>query len=131
MTPNVVPLFPAMPAFRPPQAVRPDLRGVEAARLCRVASAIAAAAFDVPPEEMSARTRRTADVVAARHVAIYLANVVFQVSLQKVADVFGRDRTSIGHAVRRVEDRRDEPDFDARVEKLERIASVYRAGCER
>jgi hypothetical protein len=131
VTANVVALFPAMPAFRPPHLVRHPPRRMEGARLCRAASAIAAAAFDVPPEEMSARTRRTAEVVAARHVAIYIANVVFQVSLQGVADAFGRDRTSVGHAVRRVEDRRDEPDFDARLEKLERIASAYRAGSER
>ena len=107
-------------AMRPQR--RPD--GVDD---CRLALAIAAAAFDVPPVEISAPKRRGADVAAARHVAIYLAHIVFQASMQSVAEAFGRDRTSVAHAVHRVEDRRDDPAFDRLMERLEELAAFCRA----
>ena len=105
---------------------RSIVRHEEAAQ-CRLALAIAAAAFDIASDEMCARSRRKAPVADARHVAIYLAHIVFQLPMQAVADGFGRDRTSVGHALRRVEDRRDDPGFDARLERLERLAQDCRA----
>lgn len=99
----------------PPLPLRPPAA-------CRMALALAAAAFDVSAEEIRAAGRRTAVVSLARHVAIYIAHVVFQLPMQCVAEGFGRDRTSVGHAVRRVEERRDGPEFDRLMDRLERLA---------
>lgn len=96
------------------------------AKLCRVAIAVAAVLLDVDPSEIEKPNRSLAPVCEARHVAMYLAHVVFQVPLVRASKSFGRDRTSIAHAVRRIEDRRDDPGFDAKIEHLERLASLIR-----
>ncbi len=77
-----------------------------------------AAAFDLPVEELSAKTRRSAPIAFARQISMYCAHVTFGWSLTEAGAVFGRDRTTAAHACRVVEDRRD----DARVDKV--VASV-------
>ena len=86
------------------------------ARLVREAVAYA---FKVSPDEMTAPTRRSSAVAFARQVAMYLAHVSFELSLTRVAQTFGRDRTTAAHACHVVEDRRDDPDFDERLDRLE------------
>ncbi len=50
---------------------------------------------------------------------MYLAHVACAASLAAVGRVFGRDRTTAGHACRRIEDQRDDIVFDALVASLE------------
>lgn len=85
----------------------------------RLAQQAVAYAFDVPVEEIAAPTRRSARVALARQVAMYLAHVAFELSLARVGDAFGRDRTTAAYACHRVEDRRDEPGFDDFLDALE------------
>ena len=75
--------------------------------------------FRQPIEELAALTRRSPDVAFARQVAMYLAHVAFGMSLNQVAHVFRRDRTTVAHACQLVEDRRDDPDLDDLLEDLE------------
>lgn len=63
--------------------------------------------------------RGALDVSRARQVAMYLAHVGFGMSLSRVADAFGRDRSTVAHGCRLVEERRDDPDFDVWMETLE------------
>ena len=69
------------------------------------------------PDTGSART------AFARQVAMYLAHVGCGVSLTEVGHLFERDRTTVAHACGLVEDRRDDPDFDYRLNHLERAVS--------
>ena len=109
------------------QALRPAAE-VHAATACRMAQEIVSAFFEVPIADIRRPTRAISPVCDARHVAMYLANVVFQISLSRMAPSFGRDRTSIAHAVRRVEDRRDDTEFDALLCRLEVLARAVRLG---
>lgn len=77
-------------------------------------------AFLVPPQELRARTRRTASVARARQVAMYLAHVGLGLSYTDAGRLFGRDRTTVAHACRLVEDQREDPRFDASLDHLER-----------
>ncbi|MCQ0988836.1 helix-turn-helix domain-containing protein [Jiella marina] len=127
---------------RPSRASSPDFRShpsgrsrgqrpaaeVHAATACRMAQEIVCAFFEVPIAEIRRPNRAISPVCDARHVAMYLANVVFQISLSRMAASFGRDRTSIAHAVRRVEDRRDDAEFDALLCRLEVLARAVRLG---
>lgn len=79
-----------------------------------------AAVFAVPLAELKAQTRRKAPIAFARQVAMYLAHVVCGLSLTEVGLLFGRDRTTVGHACGLIEDRRDDPVFDHLMEHLER-----------
>lgn len=85
----------------------------------RLAQSAVAYAFDVPPEEIAAATRKSQRAAFARQAAMYLAHVAFELSLSRVAAAFGRDRTTASHACHRIEDERDDHVFDACMEQLE------------
>ncbi len=81
-----------------------------------------------PPCSRWLSTARTdaglgANRVFARQMAMYLAHVGCGVSLTEVGHLFERDRTTVAHACGLVEDRRDDPDFDHRLNHLERAVS--------
>ncbi|MCK5933774.1 MAG: hypothetical protein KAG89_16555 [Fulvimarina manganoxydans] len=90
--------------------------------LCRLASAIAATHFGIEIEAIGRPYRSDAATCDARHVAIYLAHVVFQIPLGRTGEAFGRDRSSIAYAIRKIEDRRDDALFDATIGRLEALA---------
>ena len=98
---------------------------------CRLAREIASTFLDVPVCDIDRPTRAIAPICEARHVAMYLAHVVFQIPLTGMAGPFGRDRTTIAYAVRRIEDRRDDAEFDAVIERLERLGTAIRAALAR
>ncbi len=83
--------------------------------------------FGVSRVELRKPTRGRADVALARQVSMYLAHVVFGLSLTEVGRAFDRDRTTVAHACGVVEDRRDDPTFDCILENLERIVEVWPA----
>lgn len=99
-------------------------------RACRLAQEIASAFFAIPVPEIERPGRTTARTCEARHVAMYLAHVAFQIPLSAMAQGFGRDRTTIAYAIRRIEDRRDDTDFDAAIERLECLAHAVRTALE-
>jgi chromosomal replication initiation ATPase DnaA len=76
-------------------------------------------AMDVPVREIAARRRCTHAATRARQIAIYLTHITLAWPLGRVAFAFGRDRTTAGHAVRAVEDLRDDPAIDAHLTSLE------------
>lgn len=88
-------------------------------RLVRHAMRLAAAAFCVRGRDVRAPARGRAAVATARHVAIYLVHVGFGLPLMRTAGCFGRDRTTVAYACARIEDRRDDPAFDAKLNALE------------
>lgn len=92
-------------------------------RACSLAISIAGAFFDKKEDEIFSPSRSSAAACEARHIAIYLAHIVFQQPHRNIAKAFARDRTSITHALRRVEDRRDDAKFDALLCRMERLAA--------
>ncbi|ORE90521.1 chromosome replication initiator DnaA [Stappia sp. 22II-S9-Z10] len=91
----------------------------DADALRAVAVAITSAYTGVPTELIMGKTRGLKEHAEARHVAAYLVHCVFGLTLTETGRVFGRDRCSIRHGVALVEDRRDDPIFDALVVALE------------
>ncbi len=68
---------------------------------------LVALATGVPPKEIMQESRARSQAARARWLALYLIHVGFSLPLMRVAAVFGRDRSSVGLAVRRVEDWRE------------------------
>ena len=86
-----------------------------------------AAVFEVEVQ-ISPRARRSPRAAFARQVAMYLAHVVCGLSLTEVGMMFARDRPTVALACGVVEDRRDDPELDSRLDHLERaIASLIDA----
>lgn len=116
---------------RPPCAARAEQRQVKdiehTAQVALTQETIATV-FKVSIAEMRAPTRRTAPVALARQVAMYLMHVVFGLSLSAVGRYFNRDRTTAAHACRQIEDRRDDPAFDALIDRLEFAVRTMRGG---
>jgi hypothetical protein len=77
-------------------------------------------AFGVSPREIAGRSRGLAHVALARQVAMYMHHVVLRQSLTAIARRFERDRTTVAHACRVVEDRRDDPAFEECLDAIER-----------
>ena len=84
-----------------------------------LAAGLAGYALGVTASNILADGRGALEVARARQVAMYLAHVGFGMSLARVADAFGRDRSTVAHGCRLIEDRRDDPEFDAWMETLE------------
>lgn len=99
---------------------RPQRRRHAQERARHVLEAAIEAAFQVPAEELRNPQRGAAPVAFARQCAFYLAHVVLGLSLTDAGCLFGRDRTTASHACRVVEDRRDDPDLDAKLDLIER-----------
>lgn len=93
---------------------------------CNVAAKLSADHFDVTLNDLTANTRRSPQAAQARQVAMYLAHVAFGIPLAAVGACFGRDRTTVSHACHRIEDRRDDPDFDAGLIRMELAATIMR-----
>lgn len=85
----------------------------------QAAVTVVAQVFAVSPTDLLRATRGRAGVALARQTAMYLAHVVGGQSLTEIGTHFHRDRTTVAHACRLVEARRDDPSFDRVVELLE------------
>jgi chromosomal replication initiation ATPase DnaA len=93
-------------------------------RHCRTIERLVVAGTRIPVAELAAGSRRSAPVALARQIAMYLARVVHGLSFRDIALAFGRDPRTVVHACRRIEERRDDPLFDAFLARLEQAASV-------
>ena len=83
-----------------------------------------AAVFEVDVRELRAATRGAPRTAFTRQVAMYLAHVVCGLSLTEVGQLFARDRTTVAHACKLVEDRRDDPELDGKLDHLERAVAL-------
>ncbi len=82
---------------------------------------MAAGASGVAAAEIVSSRRSTRRVSTARQIGMYLAHTVAGLPLTKVAEYFGRDRTTAAHACRLIEDRRDDEAFDKEMTELENL----------
>jgi len=83
-------------------------------------------ALDVPLARLQSKTRLNADVALARQVAMYLCNTIFSIPYTEVGLHFQRDRTTVTHACKLVEDKRDDMAFDVMVCQLEALLTAAR-----
>ena len=72
-----------------------------------------------PREALVSGDRGAVPVARARQVAMYIAHTSFSYSLACVGEMFGRDKSTVAHAVHFIEDMREEPEFDIWMEDLE------------
>ncbi|MCC2113858.1 MAG: hypothetical protein KDJ16_17610 [Hyphomicrobiales bacterium] len=82
---------------------------------------VVAAVLRLPVRDIEAATRSSPRIARGRQLAMYLAHVGTGLSMSAVGRAFGRDRTTVAHACRVVEERREDPCFDAMAGCLERL----------
>ncbi|MEL6226075.1 MAG: helix-turn-helix domain-containing protein [Pseudomonadota bacterium] len=94
----------------------------EALRSCL--EQLVAGAFQLDELLLRVATRGKAEVARARQTAMYLAHTVCGLTLTEVGLVFERDRTTVAHACRTIEEQRENATFDRAVDMLERSARL-------
>lgn len=104
------------PAGRPGAVPEPAQRE-------RIVVAVAQS-FGLDPVLVTAPTRGSPRAALARQVAMYMAHVGCGLTFATVGRLFRRDRTTVSHACRLVEDLRDDAAFDCRMTALERACCV-------
>ena len=109
------------------QRRRPGLRtgAAEAEGARRFVEALVASAVGIRPAMMRGARRGPAKVALARQIAMYLAHTRLRLNYSDAGALFGRDRTTAAHAVRAIEERREEPLLDSMVDCLERSVDVW------
>ncbi|MBI1339268.1 chromosomal replication initiator DnaA [bacterium] len=100
----------------------PGRRAAEDGARAGLAVSLVAYATAERPADLVGPTRGRSSAAFARQIAMYLSHVSFGMSLARVASAFARDRSTVAHACQIVEDRRDDPTFDAWLETLEDAA---------
>jgi chromosomal replication initiation ATPase DnaA len=89
-----------------------------------IAVAMTAGALDTNANDVLG-TGRSTRTTLARQVAMYVASTGFGMSFSRVAAAIGRDRSTVAHACKLVEERREAPEFDRWLDALEQsVASV-------
>jgi chromosomal replication initiation ATPase DnaA len=86
--------------------------------------------WGIPPRLIFHSSRCRADIALTRQIAMYLVHVMLGRSLTEVGLIFGRDRTTVGHACAHIEDMRDDARFEAEISLLETALEAYTPCCE-
>ena len=92
---------------------------------CLVAEALVAAALDVSRDHLHAPNRCRARIARARQIAIYIAHGWLDIPVGQVVRHFRRDRSTISHACRVIEDRREDPRFDRMLTAIEIAVDLW------
>lgn len=106
-------------ADRPPHS--PPGEPLPTDRLKAIIETTVSEVFAVDIARLRSGSRGEAQVAQARQIAMYLMHCAFSVSLTDIGHAFSRDRTTVGHACKIIEDRRDEASFDFLLNNLEGI----------
>lgn len=88
-------------------------------RRARLAVGMVEYALKLAPNTVLEPKRGTADIAYARQIAMYAVYVGFGISLARVANAFGRDRSTVAYACHQIEDRRDDPSLDTWLDRLD------------
>ncbi|GIL03310.1 MAG: hypothetical protein BroJett030_32090 [Alphaproteobacteria bacterium] len=101
---------------------RPPARPAEIAT--RFVVRLVACATQADEAAILGLSRGTANVARARHIAMYLLHTSLSIPYGDVGARFSRDRTTVSHACRIVEDLRDDPALDAFIARLEEMVEL-------
>jgi chromosomal replication initiation ATPase DnaA len=71
--------------------------------------------------QLASEKRGNLRAAFARQMAMYLCHLVFDLNARRLSDAFGRDRATVRHALRRVEDLRENREFDRTLRWLEEM----------
>lgn len=91
-------------------------RDLSQAQLIVAATAVA---FNIPVVDVFHQQRLVSNQMMLRQIAMYMLSTVFDHNLTHVGRVFNRDRGTVRQACQYIEDQRDHPAFDERLQALE------------
>ncbi|TPF76313.1 hypothetical protein FHY56_05310 [Brucella gallinifaecis] len=93
-------------------------------QICEALIDVLSVYFGVSGTELRSPMRCRREVARVRQLGMYLAHTLFGMMMNEVAAGFSRDRTTVMYACHLVEDRRDDPEYDAVVSTIEKLVNV-------
>jgi len=87
--------------------------------LAKFVNQMVASVFELTADKLLHNDRGHSKTTRARQIAIYLMHTCLSFSLTEIAKFYHKDRTTISYSCRVVEDLRDTPAFDERLQELE------------
>ncbi len=82
------------------------------AHYCDVIETVVTGLFGIAPDALRGRTRGDRRTALARQTAMYVAHVGLGLTRAETGRMFARDRSTVAHACRIIEERRDDPMLD-------------------
>jgi chromosomal replication initiation ATPase DnaA len=79
---------------------------------------IVAEAYRVPERVLLSAERGSRHIAGARQAVYYLCSTAFNLPADAVARLMGRHRSTVEYGLALVEDRRDDPEFDALMDRM-------------
>jgi chromosomal replication initiation ATPase DnaA len=98
---------------------------ISSAQICHGIAELVADGFGLDAAMMMSPTRGAQRTAYARQVAMYLAHVGFALSFEAIGRAFDRDRTTVSHACRVVENSRDDEKLERRLASLETMCAAF------
>ena len=92
--------------------------------LARLINQMLASGARISADKLLKSERGDANISRARQIAIYLMHTSLSFTYGEVSRIYGRDRTTIAHSCKVVEDLRDDPVFDGWIEQLEEAVDM-------
>lgn len=90
--------------------------------ICEAMIDLAAAYFNICSKQLRQAGRCVRSVSRIRQVAMYVSHTGLGLTMTDVGKGFCRDRTTVMHACHQIEDMRDDEEFDAIVERFNKIS---------
>lgn len=90
---------------------------------------VVVAALGMTPAAFRSASRGTARSAYARQIAMYLARTRLELSYAAIGHAFGRDRTTVAHACRIIEELREQAAADHFLTELEDALEPRLAAC--
>ncbi len=75
--------------------------------------------FGTPELSLDLRRKGTKQIAFSRQVAMYLLQTVFDMTISRTAELFSRDRSTVTHALKVIEDSREDEVFNRKLIKVE------------
>ncbi|HHL43934.1 MAG TPA: chromosomal replication initiator DnaA [Hellea balneolensis] len=89
--------------------------------LAQIVAGIVSLEFGVPMAEIFAKTKAGAHQSFVRQIAMYLVHITFGLNYSRISKAFSRDRSTVAYGCEVIEDSREDPVFDAKLEELEQF----------
>ena len=119
--PSITPRRPVRAPYDPASGIPPSHR-----LACRLVRQMVDEMTSLVGDRSLLRRDRRGTAGHIRQITMYVCHVALGMPMVDVGACFGRDRSTVGYACQIVEDRRDDPAFDAFLNAVERLAeSVF------
>lgn len=87
--------------------------------ICSLCCRTVAVALQVSLDALNSPARENSEIANARQIAMYLSATMFNLCASEVGRAFKRDRTTVSYALEKIEERREDAEFDFILVQLE------------